>query len=643
MRATLRVLGAAAALTLALAGQATAADNSSLNVVKVDGRNVELLMTFVPKEVVTAQTPVSATLEVEGRQLAAPARVVIDDQLPTTAILVMDTSGSMKGDQMAAAQDAANKFLDGLPDTVQTGLVTFNDGIAVLAQPTTDRGAVKDQIAAIKTGGHTALYDGVLAALDLVPAGTKARLLVLSDGGDSVSKASLAEATAAIQASGLPVDVVAIDPTAKEEQALRDLSTPNAGNLRTAKTASDLAPAFTAASTKYAARAFITGKVPVGVEAQGKPVSAQVRVADQAFDASATLPDDPSLSATAADPDANAVSLPVNQPLPPIEEAGTFVPLVLGLLAIGIVLLIVFLVRTVKGERKSRSRLNQVLNYQVSVGGQGTVGEPPGIMASMVLWLDGVLARRSSYRATITKIGAADFSFLPATWLLVRLGIIVVLFVVLSVLLQSLLLGVLLAVVAGWVLSNMWLRSRAERRRKAFSNELPDFLLLLASGLRAGLSFTSALDSAAAEGPGEVGRQMRRALGEVQLGAQLDVALTACAERMDSEDLRWTVTALSIQREVGGNLSTILEAAAESIKARYALRREVATLSAEGKLSAYVLVALPLGIFAFLALFRRDYIATLWSTPMGLVMLFAICVLILVGWVWMRSIVRIKV
>ena len=643
MRATLRVLGAAAALTLALAGQASAADNSSLNVVKVDGRNVELLMTFVPKEVVTAQTPVSATLEVEGRQLAAPARVVIDDQLPTTAILVMDTSGSMKGDQMAAAQDAANKFLDGLPDTVQTGLVTFNDGIEVLAQPTTDRGAVKDQIAAIKSGGHTALYDGVLAALDLVPAGTKARLLVLSDGGDSVSKASLAQATDAIQASGLPVDVVAIDPTAKEEQALRDLSTPNAGNLRTAKTASDLAPAFTAASTKYAARAFITGKVPVGVEAQGKPVSAQVRVADQAFDASATLPDDPSLSATAADPDANAVSLPVNKPLPPVEEAGTFVPLVLGLLAIAIVLLIVFLVRTVKGERKSRSRLNQVLNYQVSVGGQTTVGEPPGIMASMVLWLDGVLARRSSYRTTITKIGAADFSFLPATWLLVRLGIIVVLFVVLSVLLQSLLLGLLLAVVAGWVLSNMWLRSRAERRRKAFSNELPDFLLLLASGLRAGLSFTSALDSAAAEGPGEVGRQMRRALGEVQLGAQLDEALTACAERMDSEDLRWTVTALSIQREVGGNLSTILEAAAESIKGRYALRREVATLSAEGKLSAYVLVALPLGIFAFLALFRRDYIATLWSTPMGLVMLFAICVLILVGWVWMRSIVRIKV
>jgi len=476
-----------------------------------------------------------------------------------------------------------------------------------------------------------------------VPAGTKARLLVLSDGGDSVSKASLAQATDAIQASGLPVDVVAIDPTAKEEQALRDLSTPNAGNLRTAKTASDLAPAFTAASTKYAARAFITGKVPVGVEAQGKPVSAQVRVADQAFDASATLPDDPSLSATAADPDANAVSLPVNKPLPPVEEAGTFVPLVLGLLAIAIVLLIVFLVRTVKGERKSRSRLNQVLNYQVSVGGQTTVGEPPGIMASMVLWLDGVLARRSSYRTTITKIGAADFSFLPATWLLVRLGIIVVLFVVLSVLLQSLLLGLLLAVVAGWVLSNMWLRSRAERRRKAFSNELPDFLLLLASGLRAGLSFTSALDSAAAEGPGEVGRQMRRALGEVQLGAQLDEALTACAERMDSEDLRWTVTALSIQREVGGNLSTILEAAAESIKGRYALRREVATLSAEGKLSAYVLVALPLGIFAFLALFRRDYIATLWSTPMGLVMLFAICVLILVGWVWMRSIVRIKV
>ena len=116
-----------------------------------------------------------------------------------------------------------------------------------------------------------------------------------------------------------------------------------------------------------------------------------------------------------------------------------------------------------------------------------------------------------------------------------------------------------------------------------------------------------------------------------------------CAERMDSEDLRWTVTALSIQREVGGNLSTILEAAAETIKQRFALRREVQTLSAEGRLSAYILVGLPIGIFCFLALFRRDYVAALWQTPVGLAMAGPIIVLIGIGWLWMRSIVRIKV
>jgi tight adherence protein B len=228
-------------------------------------------------------------------------------------------------------------------------------------------------------------------------------------------------------------------------------------------------------------------------------------------------------------------------------------------------------------------------------------------------------------------------------WLLVRLGVGLVIFILAMFLVGSFLLSLLIAVAAGWLLTRMWLGSRVSKRQKAFADELPDFLLLLASGLRAGLSFTSALDSAAEEGKGEVARQMRRALGEVQLGAQLDDALNDCAERMDSEDLRWTVTALSIQREVGGNLSTILESAADTIKQRFALRREVATLSAEGRLSAYILIALPLGVLAFLTLFRRDYIAALWQSTIGLVMLGTIVVLIFAGWMWMRAIVRIKV
>ena len=105
-------------------------------------------------------------------------------------------------------------------------------------------------------------------------------------------------------------------------------------------------------------------------------------------------------------------------------------------------------------------------------------------------------------------------------------------------------------------------------RRKSFEEELPDFLMLIASALRSGLSFQQGLDSSAADGKGEVSRQMRRASGKRRSDRLLEPALGRVADRMHSDDLRWTVLALGIQREVGGNLSNILETAASTIKGR---------------------------------------------------------------------------
>jgi len=94
---------------------------------------------------------------------------------------------------------------------------------------------------------------------------------------------------------------------------------------------------------------------------------------------------------------------------------------------------------------------------------------------------------------------------------------------------------------------------------------------------------------------------------------------------------------------VGGNLSVILDTAATTIKGRHALSREVRALSAEGRLSAYVLLALPVGVFAFLLVFRREYVSQLWTHPLGIAMLSALVILMVLGWLWMRAVVRIRV
>ena len=163
-----------------------------------------------------------------------------------------------------------------------------------------------------------------------------------------------------------------------------------------------------------------------------------------------------------------------------------------------------------------------------------------------------------------------------------------------------------------------FLRWRFSRRIREFEDELPGTLMVLASSLRAGLSFAQALDTAISDGKGEIALQFRLALQEVQVGSSLEDALMRAAERMKSEDLKWAVTGLAIQREVGGSLSRILETSAKTIRERAELRREVRTLSAEGRLSAYVLLGMPITLFFYMVISSRDYVQVLWTEPIGM-------------------------
>jgi tight adherence protein B len=151
------------------------------------------------------------------------------------------------------------------------------------------------------------------------------------------------------------------------------------------------------------------------------------------------------------------------------------------------------------------------------------------------------------------------------------------------------------------------------------------------------------VSAAASDGSGPVERQVRRALAEVKVGLTIDEALMRVAQRMGSDDLRWAIAALQIQREVGGNLAKILDTAAGTIRARDDLRREIATLSAEGRISAYVLVALPIGIFLFMMMGRRDYVEIFWTTGIGKLMLFGFTSAVGVGWFWIRKLVVVEV
>ena len=636
-RTALTAALAAAWLALSLA-PASALEASDLQVISVDGRDVTLLMTLDPKESIPADASVTGTMEIDGRVFPARTNLNVADVRPRTALLVLDTSGSMAGARLAAAQAAALQFLADVPEDVRSGLVTFNDAVNLVQAPTDDDALLARGLADLNADGDTALFDAIVTGVDAAQGADRPRLIVLSDGADTTSAASLAEAKARARDGGVVIDVVAIRPDSEHRAVLQDLATSTGGQLFTAARASDLSEAFRAASRTFGAQVGLVGAVPENLDARAAEITATVSVGGRISEKSVLLPDSPSLASGVA-PHTPATPAPTTPERTALERLMPLIPAVLAALA---VLGIALLVTEQRHRSREARRLTQVLRYRT--GSADLVPEAEtGSATSQLAWLERLLDGRSATRRMQVALQAGEIALTPASWVALRIMIAAVLIIVLAVLFRSPLIGLVLGALLGWVGSGVWLRSRAKARQKHFADELPDFLMLLASSLRAGLSFTHALDSYVADSKGEIGRQMRRVLREVQVGAELDDALNVCADRMANEDLRWVVTALSIQREVGGSLSVILDAAAHTIKERRELQREVRSLSAEGRLSAYILIALPVGVFLFLLLTRREYVSVLWTEPLGMGMLVFFFVLMGVGIVWMRSVVRIKV
>ena len=182
---------------------------------------------------------------------------------------------------------------------------------------------------------------------------------------------------------------------------------------------------------------------------------------------------------------------------------------------------------------------------------------------------------------------------------------------------------------------------RAGRRQAAFADQLDDSLQLMASSLRAGHSLLRAVDSVSHEAETPTSEEFARIVNETRVGRDLNDALDEVAERMGSDDFTWVAQAIAIHREVGGNLAEVLDAVGHTIRERNAIRRQVKALSAEGKLSAIVLMALPFGVTGFLSVSNPEYLAKFTESLVGYGMLGAAGVMLLVGGLWLKKTVAI--
>ena len=258
-------------------------------------------------------------------------------------------------------------------------------------------------------------------------------------------------------------------------------------------------------------------------------------------------------------------------------------------------------------------------------------------------WMAQLLRSSNTEHGLAERLDLAGITRKPAEWALLGVSACAVLSALLTPLLGNIVLGVLSGVAVGYAVMRLMVSSRISRRRNAFRDQLPDVLQLIASSLRAGMSLPQALDAVVREDSQPAAGEFSRALAESRIGANLEDALDAVVARMDSMDLRWTVMAIRIQREVGGNLAEVLSQTVATMRERASLRRHVRALSAEGTLSGYVLIALPLLVTGALLVTDRSYLRPLSTTPIGVLLLIISAVLFVIGVIWMRAAVKVEV
>jgi tight adherence protein B len=293
-------------------------------------------------------------------------------------------------------------------------------------------------------------------------------------------------------------------------------------------------------------------------------------------------------------------------------------------------------------ESAKRARIRQIENFGPRAGAPSRRPEPSStsVIARTAVAATAQVVRTSQMEARIGKrLERAGMGLRPAEWVLLRVCVVVTAAALLFSLASFW--GGVMGVALGWLITALYQQVRIDRRMNQFTEQLPDALQLMIGSLRAGFSLPQALEALAREAPQPVGAEFGRALAEHRLGAELSDSLERVAQRTESEDLGWTVMAVRIQREVGGNLAEVLQTTVDTMRERSRLRRQVRALSAEGRLSAWVLIALPVILGLLMFFFRRDYMLPLLTDPLGLTMLVGGGLLFVIGIFWMLRVIKV--
>ncbi len=538
-------------------------------------------------------------------------------------VAVIDTSASMHGAAIRSAMSAARALAAERSATQKLGFVLFNRRPRVLLAPSDDQRAIDAALATTPVlASQTHIFDAVSVALDQLKLAniTAGSIVVLSDGTDTGSAVTARAIARRARDANVSIYAVGLRSRSFDTRGMKELASASRGRYIAAESLADVRPIFRQLGEQLASDYLISYR---SFARPGRDVSVAIRV--EGVDGVAT-------TSYRVPGDASFVQI---EPSFWTSRLATVVTALLCALLVALALWILV------ARLWQRPGLRERVGSFVSAPGDSAAIDDAILTGRAPGSAERSLEKSPRWIAFKQDVEIGRIEMQPVRILVLSSLATLVVWYLLAKVTGLVLVGIF-ALVIPWGVRT-WVRLAAERQRELFSEQLPDILQGAASAIRAGHGLVAALAMVAEDAPEPSRTELLRVVSDEALGVPLDEALRVVQHRMDSRDVMQIALVAQIQREAGGNMAEVLDRITESLRQRAELRRMVKALTAQGRLSRWVVTALPLVLLLVISLLNPLYIRPLFTETLGFIMLGLAGVMMVIGSMVIGKIVNFKV
>ena len=557
---------------------------------------------------------------------------------PIGVVIVLDTSGSMIGEPMADAIDAALVFMNEMRSIDEFAVVGFADEVTIYSNFTSNRQKLKEFISEITAEGETSLYDGIFLALDQfnIKEDIKYRYaIVLSDGTDTVSKLTTKDVINKAIDEQVTIFSVALMSYDFNPTDIENISESSGGELLIAANSGELKELYRQISWKIRNQYKIsytslwpnTETIKINIIVEESELTSSVK----------TTYENPFYAPTPT----KIIKIPKRPFFLTIFDRWWMKLIIYASIFTGVTLFLYVIILLIIPPSQLLKKRTEFYGYKpVRKSIEEEDEYKKGGFNRFVYLVSRIAAKRGFVELFTLRLERAGMKIRGSEFISIHIIVLLISSLVIYTFTNNLLLTVV-AILLVAIGPFIFIKFKASQRIKKFHEQLPDTLQLIGGSLKAGYSFNQALGMVQDETKPPISDEFKRVLSEIRMGSPEKDALDNMAKRINSEHLDWTVMAINVQREVGGNLAEVMEIIANTIRERDRVMNQIKALTAEGRISAYILIALPIVVGGILSILNREYVSLLVTTKLGLIITAIAFTLMVIGSVWIIKIVRV--